>query len=372
MKQDILLDLTNNLCGIFGKFVNDGKCTISFKLPEVNLQIKADPIQLKAFLNVMKNELNADSNSINNNQDGSNKMIRAFASTNKMITEQVTKLTITKRSEFPTKGFPRTLRELRINEVGCLQMPIGILNLTNLTHLDLSNNQISRIHKSLGNLRLTQLNLSNNVINEWQWMNGKNLQTSLQYLNLSKNKLKMICGLVGCFENLVNLDLSFNEIEQLPFAIQQMKQLRNFNLSNNQLKHLPSSIMNLNLDVIDISKNQFTAIEDVQKYRFDMRQQFTQEFVFPNLFELASRVVIRQKIKYMHQNIPQIIKDILFYSPNCARCGTFCFDREIFQNILTTPINAKSRVTDNNEKYFKSYGPLCSLKCLWTTISQNL
>lgn len=356
-------DLTNNLCGIFRKFVDQGKCTISFKLPEVDLQIKADAIQLKAFLNVMKNELCPKAAS----EKDDNKMIRAFASTNKMITDHVTKLTIAQRSDFPTKGFPRTLKELHIVGVGCLQMPIGVLNLTNLTHLNMSSNQITKIHKSLGNLRLTQLNIAENSISDWLWMNGKNLQCSLQTLNMSKNQLKGIPSTIACFENLVNLDLSFNQLERLPFAIQQMKQLRVLNLSNNQIKSLPSTISKLHLDAIDLSKNHFPSFKDLNtiQQRLHVRQRgFVNSIALPSLFELASRAVMRQKtIKIMHQNIPKIIKEILYFSPNCARCGDFCFDREIFQNIFITRINSKSRVTDNNESEFLAFGPLCSQRC---------
>lgn len=39
-------DLTNNISKIFTKFLNEGKCTISLKLPEIDIQVKADPIQV--------------------------------------------------------------------------------------------------------------------------------------------------------------------------------------------------------------------------------------------------------------------------------------------------------------------------------------
>lgn len=314
----------------------------------------------------MKNELCPG----HHDESSGNKMIKAFASTNKMITDQVTKMTVVQRSEFPTKGFPRTLKELHITGVGCLQMPIGVLNLTNLNILDLSSNQITKIHKSLGNLRLIQLNISENNINDWQWMSGKNLQCSLQLLNLSKNKLKGISSEIACFEKLVSLDLSFNEIQRLPFAIQQMKQLRQLNLSNNQLNALPCTIKNLHLDAIDLSKNQFSTYEvtfniEAMKRRVELRQRGLRGIIkLPTLFELTSRIITKQNIKFIHLNIPKIIKEILYFSPNCARCDNFCFDREIFHNFFKTRINCKSRVTDNNENEFFAYGPLCSDKCI--------
>lgn len=77
------------------------------------MQIKADPIQLKAFLNVIKNELFPDKESSGKK---TNTNIRAFGST-KMLLDKVFKMTIKERSAL-TKGLPRTLRELHINEIG--------------------------------------------------------------------------------------------------------------------------------------------------------------------------------------------------------------------------------------------------------------
>lgn len=39
-------DLSNNISKIFTKFISEGKCTISLKLPEADIQIKADPVQV--------------------------------------------------------------------------------------------------------------------------------------------------------------------------------------------------------------------------------------------------------------------------------------------------------------------------------------
>jgi LRR-repeat protein 1 len=364
------LDLTNNITGIFRKFLNEGKCTISFKLPEIDLQIRANAIQLKAFLQVMKQELFPGAKK----DPDDNKMLRAFANTNKMITDDVKKLVITKRSEFPSKGFPRTLQDLQIIGVGCLQMPIGVLNLVNLTSLDLSSNQITKIHKSLGNLRLKQLIIADNKLNEsvwadYQWMNGKNLQSSLQLLNISKNKLTWIPNIIACFRNLVTLNLSSNKIEKLPFAIQHLKSLRYFNLSDNKIQSLPCTFSQLILDDIDLSQNMLniccrSAVLDIQRVRHAIFWSHYNGIKFATLFELSARVVLNKKIPYTHQNIPRIIKELLFFAPTCSRCSNFCFDRkvEIHNNIIE--IRTKTIKTDNNQKEFNAYGPVCSLNCL--------
>ncbi|KAG5670988.1 hypothetical protein PVAND_001213 [Polypedilum vanderplanki] len=364
-------DLTNNIAGIFRKFLNEGKCTISFQLPEIDLQIKADPIQLKAFLNVIKNELYPSKE--NDKDNNHNNLIRAFASTTKMLTDQVTKLIITQRSEFPTKGFPRTLKELHINEIGCSQMPIGILNLSNLTYLNLNNNKIEKIHRALGNLRINELSISENdlgksmSIKDWEWFNGINLQQNLRTLNLSKNKLKFMPSAIAKFESLVNLDLSNNEISRLPFAIKQMKSMRNLNLSHNQLKSLPCTIRKLQLDLIDLSSNQFSSYSKSLEIAQQSQRNITAlNLDFPTLFELASQIIIKKQIPFMSLNIPKIIKEILFHSPICCntKCESLCYDRKIYSNINITEIKSKSRITSDNTSHFLVDGPLCKITCL--------
>ncbi|XP_070506787.1 leucine-rich repeat protein 1 [Chironomus tepperi] len=371
-KTGIKYDLTNNLAGIFRKFVDEGKCTISFVLPEVDLQIKADSIQLKAFLNVMKNELcppkDGQSKDLGKND---NKLIRAFGSTNKMMNDEVTKLNITKRSEFPIKGFPRTLKELHITGVGCLQMPIGILNLAKLTHLDLTSNKIEKLHKAVGNLNINQLILTDNLLGkstnlkDWEWLNGRNIQLSLHTFIISRNKLKMVPVSVAKCEKLVCLDLSFNELLSVPFSIKQLRQLKTLNLNNNELKSLPCTIRSLYLDLIDLSTNQFPSYtESLELSQNSLSNITSHNFKFPTLFELSSRCVMRQQIPFMSLNIPHIIKEILYHSPNCSKCGSLCFDRTIYKNINFVSLNAKTRITTDNSSYFLIDGPLCKYSCL--------
>lgn len=371
-----LTDLTNNLCGIFRKFVDEGKCTISFTLPEVDLQIKADSIQLKAFLNVMKTELCPAKKDEGRKElkSSDNKLIRAFGSTSKnMITEQTTKLMITQRSEFPSKGFPRTIKELHITGVGCLQMPIGILNLTNLTNLNLASNKIEKLHKAVGNLRINQLVLTDNQLGnaasakDWEWLDGRNIQTALQSLNLSKNNLRAMPSVVAKCEILLNIDISSNKIIRLPFAIKQLKQLRNLNLSNNKLKSLPCTIRKLQLDTIDLSANEFPSYSQSLELSQSVQRNITAlNLSFPTLFELTSQVVIKKQIQFMTLNIPQIIKEILFYSPICCnpKCESLCYDRNVFNFINITAINSKSRITSDNASHFLIDGPLCKINCL--------
>lgn len=373
-------DLTNNLSNIFRKFVDEGKCTISFKLPEVDLQIKADSIQLKAFLNAMKGELCPQMRSKEEPLKNDNKLLRAFGSSPKMI-EKITKLVIQDRSQFPTKGFPRTLLDLTINEVGCMQMPIGILNLTNLVSLDLSQNKMTKLHKSLGNLRLSKLIVGNNLLGEstcfkdWDWMDGENLRKTLKNLCLSNNCMTFIPANLFKLTELTTLDLSFNQISQISSAIRQLKQLRMLDLGNNQIQSFPYTITKLHLQSIELSSNPLPSRTKCLEVVRESHQNLT-EILYraPTLLELSSRKMIQKQIPFIHQNIPTILKEILIYSPLCCntKCELLCFDMKILQNVNLIQIKANTVITTNREELFVVDGPFCSRSCQTQTTDRLL
>lgn len=371
--QHQFTDLTNNIANIFRKFIDEGKCTISFKLPEIDLQIKADPVQMKAFLNVMKAELCPQNNKTKEVLKTDNKMIRAFGTSNKMMVENVTKMIIRERSAFPAKGLPRTLKELTVSEIGCSQMPIGILNLTNLSSLDMSKNNITKLPKALGNLRLTKLILSENKLGEslnfrdWEWLNGENIRQSLGCLSISRNNMKFIPSSVFKCTGITSLDMSYNEITRIPFAIKLMKQLRLFYVNNNQLSSLPYTITKPFFDMIELSANKFPSQATVNSIIRESYQEISTQYQYraPSLLELAARTVIKRQIPFMSHNIPHIIKEILFHSPLCAnmKCEAMCFDRDIFSSINLIQLSAKAITTSDNAKHFNVDGPFCSRAC---------
>lgn len=71
-----------------------------------------------------------------------------------------------------------------------------ILNLVNLQILHLSNNCIETIPTKLGELSLIELDLSSNdlhkanYLKDWDWCDGRIIQTTLQSLILSDNKVR--------------------------------------------------------------------------------------------------------------------------------------------------------------------------------------
>lgn len=117
----------------------------------------------------------------------------------------------------------------RVGSRGILELPPEIGNLTNLTNLNLDNNQLTGLPPEIGNLtNLTSLNLSSNQITSLPPEIGS--LTNLTNLNLSINKLTTLPPEIGNLTNLINLNLSNNPLISLPTEILQLKQLIKLNL----------------------------------------------------------------------------------------------------------------------------------------------
>lgn len=135
-----------NLKKVFAKCLSEGKVTISFESPPHDLLIKCEIIQLKCFMQLIKNCITGD---INMDQ------ISKFANISVMSKDSApTKLVILDRSEYPSKGLPRTLETLYINGIKLCNFRQEILLLRNLVILDLSNNEIESLPYELGMLFL--------------------------------------------------------------------------------------------------------------------------------------------------------------------------------------------------------------------------
>lgn len=249
-------------------------------------------------------------------------------------------------------------------------MPIGILNLTNLNSLDLTSNNITRVPKALGRLKLSKLVLDQNhfgestTLRDWDWLTGENIQRSLTSLSIARNRLKFIPPSLFKCTNLVQLDLNSNELTNLPFAIKQLNRLKILNMSANGLKSLPYTITKLHFDVIDLSSNQMPS-DSASRLRLYQGFRYGINPKFRSLLELSANAVIKHQIPFLSHNIPQITKDILMYSPLCvnSKCESLCFDRPSHPNSTMIQVNANKRVTTDNNNIFLADGPLCSLAC---------
>ncbi|CAL9115690.1 unnamed protein product [Musa textilis] len=185
---------------------------------------------------------------------------------------------------------PGSLRDLEYLDLSwnfnvTLHILVSLGNLTNLRHLDLGDNSISReIPPTIGNfVRLEYLDLSfNGIIGKIPQSIG-NL-SNLVELHLSVNNIVgWIPPSIGNLTNLVYLDLSWNNIVGwIPSSMGNLTNLVCLDLSwNNIVGWIPSSMGNLtNLVYLDLSRNNIvgcipntlgTLIHMEQLYLFNNR-----------------------------------------------------------------------------------------------------
>lgn len=318
-KHGTKYEVNGNILKVLTRFLDEGKTTIQFKEPPHDLYIQTDSIQLKGFLHLLKRVLEGK---ILPNEVTLSSMTATPVS-NKNIAP--TKLTIKNRSEYPMKGFPRTLEELHINDIKRCSLDRGILNLKKLKILDLSNNCIEYLPEEINQLpSLSELNLSFNEFSksspkQWNWM-GEKLSNTLKLLNLSNNELKYLPEQLVKLHNLITLRVDFNQLKSLPSGIGNLMNLRVFTASNNQLSSLPGSVKKWHLEQLDLSNN-----------TFNLNQQSNPSSVLPkplpisSLKEYAARKVLLNRLPYSPSVLPLTLIKYLDLAKYCV-CGLACFD----------------------------------------------
>jgi len=159
--------------------------------------------------------------------------------------------------------FLNSLTRLILVKENLKEIPENILNLTNLTYLNIYGGDLSlELPPSIGNLtKLTELNLHNNNLTNIPDTIG-NL-TNLTKLDLSYNKLSTIPDTIGLLTNLIELDLSKNNLTELPDWTKNLTNLRKLVLNNNKLTDLPDTIGLLtNLTSLNLNNNNFIKLPD--------------------------------------------------------------------------------------------------------------
>ena len=143
-------------------------------------------------------------------------------------------------------------------------VPAGLENLTALTSLSLSDNQLSSFPEQIFELdKLEQLNLNDNRITALP-ANIDNLE-ELATLNLGYNDIAVLPESVSELELLTDLNLASNNLNNSTTrnlnAIAALKSLKRLNLSNNWFTgSVPNSFRNLtSLTHLDMSNNRFSG-----------------------------------------------------------------------------------------------------------------
>ena len=152
------------------------------------------------------------------------------------------------------------LKVLFLNDNHLTTLPDSIMDLVNLKRFNLSNNRLTALPDSIGDLvNLTYVNLNNNRLTALpdSIINLVNLIR----LNLSTNRLTALPDLIGNLVNLIVLFLNDNQSTALPDSIGNLVNLPVLFLNGNQLTALPDSIGNLvNLTRLQSSDNQLTKL----------------------------------------------------------------------------------------------------------------
>ena len=151
-----------------------------------------------------------------------------------------------------------TILELRDNELSELPPVIG--QLTNLETLSLLFNQLTSIPSSIGQLTsLKFLGLNSNNLTSLPPEIGQ--LTNLDTLKLPNNQLNELPPEIWQLVNLTYLTFEANEIDAVPTEIKQLVNLEVLSFSSNKLTSLPPEIAQLtNLTKLILGRNQLTSV----------------------------------------------------------------------------------------------------------------
>ncbi|XP_058537201.1 leucine-rich repeat and calponin homology domain-containing protein 4 isoform X17 [Ochotona princeps] len=138
------------------------------------------------------------------------------------------------------------------------EVPEAACQLVSLEGLSLYHNCLRCLNPSLGNLTaLTYLNLSRNQLSS---LPPYICQLPLRVLIVSNNKLGALPPEVGALGSLRQLDVSSNELQSLPVELCSLPSLRDLNVRRNQLTSLPDELGDLPLVRLDFSCNRVSRI----------------------------------------------------------------------------------------------------------------
>ncbi|XP_033048081.1 leucine-rich repeat and calponin homology domain-containing protein 4 [Trachypithecus francoisi] len=138
------------------------------------------------------------------------------------------------------------------------EVPEAACQLVSLEGLSLYHNCLRCLNPALGNLTaLTYLNLSRNQLS---LLPPYICQLPLRVLIVSNNKLGALPPDIGTLGSLRQLDVSSNELQSLPVELCGLSSLRDLNVRRNQLSTLPEELGDLPLVRLDFSCNRVSRI----------------------------------------------------------------------------------------------------------------
>jgi len=351
-KQGVKYLIKNNVGNIFTKMINEGKSTIRFLEPAHDLCIKGDDVlQLKSFLMVIKKVM-----------DGKDCGKLTLSALQPVSTKQIEgpkkKLTVLKRGDYPSQGFPASLQQLQISGIRLAKVDGRILKLRNLVKLDLSGNEITNIPENFDLLdNLSDLNLSGNQIEKIpRGFCVGSLSKSLKLINLSENKIVMLPNFFCNLRQLVTLNLNKNQLKLLPPSMSKFCNLKHFMASGNNLKILPGSFSRLRLDTLEISGNDFDPSTEPKVLRDRLENVGT-------FLEIVAKDIVKRGVSVGPEDVtPQLLN----YLDSGMRCLCGC---PVWNNVVTALVTmdlgrVATQISAGGLDSLCIEASLCSAKCL--------
>ncbi|XP_051578957.1 leucine-rich repeat protein 1-like isoform X2 [Myxocyprinus asiaticus] len=301
--------LKENIEKFFTWFVEEGKATVRLKEPAIDICLS------KADINSLKNFLSAARLAHRGSDTDSLPLSTLTPVRARDVEKPKKKLTILSKKDYPlTSCFPYSLEQLQVSYCRLSRVDMRMLSLKALRRLDLSNNHIKTLPSTIGDLScLSELILHNNHLENFSdVLCVSSLQTSLQHLDLSQNRLTVLPARFCRLHELVNLKLDDNKLVRLPFHIGRLTKMRFLSAAHNQLTLLPADFRKLSLENLDLFGNPFTQPNTLDH---------TIHLTFPlTLQELTSRAVLDLRIPYGPRIIPFHLCDELEFCKVCD-CG---------------------------------------------------
>ncbi|CAD5118765.1 DgyrCDS7441 [Dimorphilus gyrociliatus] len=158
------------------------------------------------------------------------------------------------------------LRKLDLSNNNFDFIPVEILELKSLRHLNMSDNQIMRIdwNERMTNLTsVLEMNLKGNDLNYFSPLILQPLRDTLKILNLNENKLDCLPQQIGDLYYLEELYAENNLIKEIPDEIAFCTKLRIINLNQNKIDSLPVEMKRLNnLHILELANNNISLFSN--------------------------------------------------------------------------------------------------------------
>jgi internalin A len=194
-------------------------------------------------------------------------------------------------------------------------IPGEICDLTNLTSIDVAENQLTDLPAEMGRLvHLNSLNVSQNRLSDLPTQIA-NL-TKITFLSIHHNKFSAFPEAITQLSALKELYIGKNPISMIPKGVGKLRELEKLNMVQNALSDLPSEIANLtNITELTISRNRFSYIPDsiykISSLRFLQANYNQIEKISPliqNLTNLETLLLEHNQVKQLPGEIRDLTK----------------------------------------------------------------